>query len=313
VLNQMNVVSGTRATFIPDILGSFIGTLDATSGTLTKFGYQTYGESGSPNGSFAYTGQRIDPETGLYYYRARMYSTALGRFNQVDVIGYAAGSNLYAYVKNDPLNFIDSLGLTADTPQGTGSSLSTAQSWLQTAGQNLASAFNTALENQYQTETAEAQGQIQLAQEHPYLYYGTVAAILAAPIVVLAAPELGTAQGPLATLELAQNIANVEAIPMNYFRTVSLLQTAEGPTLVAGGTSDLSAAQVSLANQLGLTPVAAPGLHAEMTAISGASRLGLTPTVGVSTNIVCPSCSIAINQLGGSLTGPRSFVFGFLQ
>jgi YD repeat-containing protein len=33
VLNQMKVASGTRATFIPDIQGSFIGTLDAASGT----------------------------------------------------------------------------------------------------------------------------------------------------------------------------------------------------------------------------------------------------------------------------------------
>ena len=92
-LNQMNVASGTRATLIPDVQGSFIGALDASSGTLTKYGYQTYGESGATGGSFRYTAQRIDPETnGLYYYRARMYAPAWGRFMQADPIGYAGGS-----------------------------------------------------------------------------------------------------------------------------------------------------------------------------------------------------------------------------
>ncbi len=112
VLNQINVGASTRATFIPDIQGSFIGALDAVSGSLTKFGYQTYGESISSNSSFAYTGQRIDPETnGLYYYRARMYSPAWGRFMQVDPVGFQSGNNLYRYVGNDPLDLTDPSGL----------------------------------------------------------------------------------------------------------------------------------------------------------------------------------------------------------
>jgi len=144
-LNQMNVASGTRATLIPDIQGSFIGALDASSGTLTKYGYQTYGESNSPNTSFAYTGQRVDPETGLYYYRARMYSTAWGRFPQTDPIGYRGGSNLYAYVNNDPLNLVDTLGLAADSPEATSGWVASAQTWLQSAASNLSSAISSAM------------------------------------------------------------------------------------------------------------------------------------------------------------------------
>jgi RHS repeat-associated protein len=79
-----------------------------------KRGYRPFGESVSTTGSFAYTGQRIDPETsGLYYYRARMYSPKLGRFVQPDPIGYAAGTNLYAYVGNDPVNRWDPTGQIA--------------------------------------------------------------------------------------------------------------------------------------------------------------------------------------------------------
>jgi RHS repeat-associated protein len=111
VLNQNSVAAGTRTTLVPDILGSTIATLDAASGTLTKVAYGVYGE-GQTSGNFLYTGQRIDPETnGLYYYRARHYMPAWGRFMQADPIGYTNGSNLFAYVGNDPLNALDPDGL----------------------------------------------------------------------------------------------------------------------------------------------------------------------------------------------------------
>jgi len=111
VLNQMNVTATTRATLVPDIQGSVIASLDSSSGALSKISYLPYGKSGSA-GPFGYTGQRIDPETnGLYYYRARVYAPAWGRFMQPDPIGYSGGSNLYAYVGNDPLNGTDPTGM----------------------------------------------------------------------------------------------------------------------------------------------------------------------------------------------------------
>jgi RHS repeat-associated protein len=123
VLNQTNVVAGTRAALIPDIQGSVIASLDSSSGTLSKIGYLPYGKSASVAAPFGYTGQRIDTETnGLYYYRARQLSPMLGRFLQADPIGAQGGVNLYAYVNNDPLNLIDPYGLSPDNPQGGGGS-----------------------------------------------------------------------------------------------------------------------------------------------------------------------------------------------
>jgi RHS repeat-associated protein len=120
VLNRMNVAAGTRQTLAPDIQGSIIASLDSSSAALTKIGYRSYGENPSlTSGTFNYTAQRFDAETsgssaqpsGLYYYRARMYSPTWGRFLQPDPGGYTAGNNLYTYVDNDPLNHTDSTGL----------------------------------------------------------------------------------------------------------------------------------------------------------------------------------------------------------
>ena len=111
VLSQINVTLGTRTTPIPDVLGSIVGFLNSNAAAITKIGYQTFGESSTTGGTFGYTGARIDGETnGLYDFRTRMYSPTLGRFLQADAIGYKGGSNLYAYVNNDPINLTDPNG-----------------------------------------------------------------------------------------------------------------------------------------------------------------------------------------------------------
>jgi RHS repeat-associated protein len=49
---------------------------------------------------FQYTGREWDSETGLYYYRARYYEPAVGRFISEDPTGNRSGTNIYAYVDN---------------------------------------------------------------------------------------------------------------------------------------------------------------------------------------------------------------------
>lgn len=52
-------------------------------------------------------------ETGLYYYRARYYDPASGRFVSEDPIGFEGGMNLYEYVGDNPANLRDPFGLQA--------------------------------------------------------------------------------------------------------------------------------------------------------------------------------------------------------
>ncbi|MEP7123456.1 MAG: hypothetical protein ABJE95_21190, partial [Byssovorax sp.] len=115
-------------------------------------------------------------------------------------------------------------------------------------------------------------------------------------------------RGPAATVELAQQVAKASSAPP-WVRTVALLETEEGPTLVGGGATDLSVPQKILAEQLGLTVVRdMPGLHAETTVLEGAAELGFTPMNGVATNNVCSDCSSYIESIGGQVSG-KSFGF----
>jgi len=72
------------------------------------------GSDTAPMTDYQFTGQRVEAEIGLYYYVARFYDPALGRFISADTIipepGIVKAYDRYAYTNNNPVNSIDPSG-----------------------------------------------------------------------------------------------------------------------------------------------------------------------------------------------------------
>ncbi len=104
---------GTIRYYKADALGSIIALTDENGAVTTSYAYDAFGNvtvSGSDANAIQYTGRENDG-TGLYYYRARYYSPGMRRFINEDPIRLFGGINSYAYVQNNPVNWIDPSGL----------------------------------------------------------------------------------------------------------------------------------------------------------------------------------------------------------
>ena len=106
---------GATSTFLTDFLGSTVALADSTGAIKTNYAYDPYGvtsQTGAANTSpYQYTGRENDGATGLYYYRARYYNPAWGRFISEDPIGLRGGVNLYQYAAADSLGVTDPSGM----------------------------------------------------------------------------------------------------------------------------------------------------------------------------------------------------------
>ncbi len=112
--------SGATSFYNADGLGSATSLSNAAGALAQTYTFDSFGKltgsSGSLTNPLQYTSREFDSETGLYFYRARYYDPAAGRFLSEDPIRFSGGIDFYAYVGNNPVYWVDPLGLTEGSP-----------------------------------------------------------------------------------------------------------------------------------------------------------------------------------------------------
>jgi RHS repeat-associated protein len=100
-----------------DHLGSSNVMTDTYGTSQGNYHYYPYGATRISSGlsiKHKFTGQELDSETGLYYYGARYYDPALGRFVSADSIVQDSSDpqtlNRYSYCRNNPIILTDPTG-----------------------------------------------------------------------------------------------------------------------------------------------------------------------------------------------------------
>jgi RHS repeat-associated protein len=113
----------TNYYYLKDLSNTVLALANSSGSIVESYVYDAYGNVTIKNGSgtviptsaygnrFLFQGREYDYTTQLYHFRARWYDSETGRWLSNDPIGISGGLNLYAFCSNDPVNFVDPMGL----------------------------------------------------------------------------------------------------------------------------------------------------------------------------------------------------------
>ena len=99
--------------YLGDHLGSSHVVIGGDGAWINREEYRPFGEAsfgGFARKRYRFTGKERDGESGLCYHGARYYAPWLARWTSADPAGMIDGVNLYAYVRNNPMIFVDPSG-----------------------------------------------------------------------------------------------------------------------------------------------------------------------------------------------------------
>jgi RHS repeat-associated protein len=124
-LETNNIAEKKLHYLVGNHLGSTSLELDEAGGVISYEEYFPYGGTSFIAGNdardvklkeYRYSGKLRDDTTGFYCYEYRYYAPFIGNWLSPDPLGSADGLNLYCFVHNNPIRFVDNEGL--QTSQG---------------------------------------------------------------------------------------------------------------------------------------------------------------------------------------------------
>ncbi len=113
---DFNAGSSTNYQFTKDAPPSSIREMTDSSGAIVaQYAYGPYGDvtkvQGTLSADFQYADYYLHVRSGLNLTYYRVYSSINGRWLSRDPLSENAGPNLYSYVSNDPIRWVDHTGL----------------------------------------------------------------------------------------------------------------------------------------------------------------------------------------------------------
>ena len=132
-----DLISGSKVgqteLYLRDGLNSVRFLLSDDETVLAEYQYEPYGkirsQTGMTDNQYTYTGRRMLTDSDMMYYRSRYYDPMTGRFVKKDSytgnIDDPLSLNRYVYVKDNPVNFVDPMGLVNWSLVGRGALLTT--------------------------------------------------------------------------------------------------------------------------------------------------------------------------------------------
>ncbi len=115
LLHLYSASAGQNYAYLYDGKGNVEAMLDNSESVVAAYRYDPFGKllakTGSLEQPFGFSTKRYNAPVGMVQYEARNYFPPIGRWDSRDPLGEAGGLNLYAFVGNNPVNWVDPWGL----------------------------------------------------------------------------------------------------------------------------------------------------------------------------------------------------------